>query len=246
MLLIGVGLLLVSAFYASSYLAIIGVSVIFWAAIFLYLKPSQYVPLSFLNASANVATSNIERLILEFNLMEKGIYLPPQNLKNIDSSLIFVPETSEVFLPTSEETNDDRQFTKDKTGALITPPGLNLSKLFEEEMGFSFIKNNLANLQFKLPKILEDFEIAENVEFQIKNNIVTVEITGSIFNEVCRGADSNPKTHKQVGCLLSSAIACTLAKTAGRPVIIQNETRNQETRKTNIEYEILENNKIKE
>ena len=83
-------------------------------------------------------------------------------------------------------------------------------------------------------------ELAEKAEIQIQGNTVTVEITGSVLDEICRQTDSQPKTHKQVGCFLSSAIACALAKSTGKPVTIQNETRNQETKTTQIEYEMLE------
>jgi hydroxymethylpyrimidine/phosphomethylpyrimidine kinase len=75
---------------------------------------------------------------------------------------------------------------------------------------------------------------------QIQGKTVTLEITSSILDEICRQTDSQPRTHKQVGCLLSSAIACALAKASGKPVTIQNETRNQETKTTQIEYQILE------
>jgi hypothetical protein len=240
MLLLGIGLVVVSAFYASSFLAILGVAIIFWGAILLYVTPSKHVPLTLLNASAEAASANIERLILELNLDERGVYLPPKNLKDINSSLVFIPETLKTTLPAPEETNE-KQLTNEKTGAFVTPPGSALSRLFERELGFSFTKTNLVQVQFNLPKLLvEDLELAENAEIQIQGNTVTVEITGSILDEICRQTDSQPKTHKQVGCLLSSAIACALAKATGKPVTIQNEARNQETKTTRIEYQILE------
>jgi hypothetical protein len=239
MLTLGVLSVIASAFYASSFLAILGVAIIFWGAILLYVTPSKHVPLTLLNASAEAATANIERQISELNLSEKGVYLPPKNLKNIDSSLIFIPETPKTPLPTPEETNE-KQLTNEKTGAFITPPGSALQRLFEEELGFSFTKTDLKQIQNKLPKLLaEDMELAENAEIQIQDNTVTLEITGSILDEICRQTDSQPKTHKQVGCLLSSAIACALAKATGKPVTIQNETRNQETKTTKIEYQIM-------
>ena len=108
-------------------------------------------------------------------------------------------------------------------------------------MGSLFTKADLNETKSKLPKILvEDLELAEKAEIQIQSNKVTLEITGSILDEICRQTDSLPKTHKQVGCLLSSAIACALAKSTGKPVIIQNETRNIETKTNRIEYQILE------
>jgi hypothetical protein len=240
MVTLGIILVIVSALYASSFLAILGVAIIFWGAILLYVTPSKHVPLKLVNASTEAAVANIERLILELNLAERGVYLPPKNLRNIEFSLVFIPETLKTPLPTSEETNE-KMLTTEKTGAFVTPPGSALSRLFEEELGFSFTKADLKQIQNKLPKLLvEDLELAQNAEIQIQDNTVTVEITGSVLDEICRQTDSQPRTHKQVGCLLSSAIACVLAKSAGKPVTIQNETRNQETKTTRIEYKILE------
>jgi hypothetical protein len=234
MVLLGTGLVVVSAFSASSFLAILGVAIIFWGVILLNVTPSKHVPLTWLNASAEAAAANVERLISELNLSERGVYLPPKNLKNTESSLIFIPKTPKTPLPTPDETNEE-------TGAFITPPGWALSHLFEEELGFSFTKTNLAHVQISLQKLLvEDLELAQNAEIQIQGNMVTLEITGSVLDEICRQTDSQPKTHKQVGCLLSSAIACALARASGKPVTIQNETCNQETKTTKIEYEILE------
>ena len=159
--------------------------------------------------------------------------MPPKNLGNVDSSLVFIPKTPKTQLPTPEEINE-KQLTNQKTGAFVTPPGSALSRLFEEELGFFILQKPTSNqIQKKLPKLLvEGLELAEEVEIQIQGNTVILEITGSILDEICRQTDSQPKTHKQVGCLLSSAIACTLAKASGKPVTIQNETRNQETKTT--------------
>ena len=62
-LIIGVALIVLSALNSSSFLAIFGVTIIFWGAIFLYVTPSKHVPLTLLNASAEAAADNIERLI---------------------------------------------------------------------------------------------------------------------------------------------------------------------------------------
>ena len=240
MLSLGIGIVAVSAFYASSFLALLGAVLIFWGVILLYVTPSRHMLLTLLNASDEATSANIERLIWELNLSEKGVYLPPQNLKNNESSLVFIPETPKTPLPTPEETNE-KLLTNEKTGAFVTPPGSSLSRLFERELGFSFTKTDLNQIQNKLPKLLvEDLELAGNAEIQIQSNAVTMEITGSTLDEIYRQTDSHPKTHMQVGCLLSSAIACALAKATGKPVTIQNETRNQETKTTHIEYQIFE------
>ena len=98
-LIIGVVLTVLSAVNGSSFLAILGVAIIFGGAILLYVTPSKHVPLTLLNASAEAAATNIERLISELNLSERGVYLPPKNLRNIESSLIFIPETIKARAP---------------------------------------------------------------------------------------------------------------------------------------------------
>jgi hypothetical protein len=235
---IGIALVIVSAFYATSFLAILGVALTFWGAILLYIAPTKHVPLTLLNASTD--TSNIERILNETNLTQKGIYLPPKSLKNIKSSLIFIPETTHTPLPKPEETNE-KLHTNKKDGIFLTPPGLSLSLLFEKELRKSFTNIDLTNLQEILPKLLiENLEIAETVEIQTQTNNVAIRLTKNLLNTVCQETDTQPRTHEQIGCLLSSALACALAKTTGKPVTVERETQNSQTKTTTIEYTILE------
>ena len=92
-ILMGVSLVISSAIYASSFFTILGASFVFWGAILLYITPSKHVPLALLNATTDL--SNIERILIEFGFSEKGVYLPPANLENIDS-------TSSIFLRKEE------------------------------------------------------------------------------------------------------------------------------------------------
>jgi hypothetical protein len=240
MLALGVSLVIVSAFYISSFLAILGTAISFWALVLLYITPAKHVPLTLLNASANVDSSNIERLLAELDLTEKGVYLPPKNLKNIESSLIFIPQKAKTPLPTPEETTE-KLYSEQKTGVFITPPGLALSQLFEQEHGSSFTKTDLKHLQSALPQLLvENLELSENAEIYLQESTITIEIVGSILNSICHETDNQPRTHMQVGCLLSSALACVFAKTTGKPITIQNETQTLENKTTTIEYRIEE------
>lgn len=212
-------------------------------AIFLYVTPVKHVPLTLLNSSAEVAVANIERLISELSLTERGIYLPPKNLQK-EPSLVFIPESEKTSSSTSEETNE-RLFIGEKTGVLVTPPGAALSRLFENKLGFPFTNTDLKHVQNKLQKLLvEDMELAESAEIEVQGNTITLQIVGSVLDEVCRQTDSQPKTHIQVGCLLSSAFACILAKATEKPVTILNETRNDEIKTTLIKYQIFDRKTI--
>lgn len=238
LLIIGVGLIIVSAFYSSSFLVILGSAIIFWSCIFFYITPTKQVPIIFLDALAKTNASNIERILSEFEITEKGIYLPPRNLNNFDSSLIFIPKNSKISLPIPEK-NSEKIFSPEKDGVFITPPGLGFSQILEKELGKSFARIDSKNLQVILSKILiETFEMAEKIEIRTKENLITIELTGSIFDSLCKEAENQPHTHKQVGCLITSTLACILAKVVGKGIIIQNETHFRDGRMIIIVYQI--------
>jgi uncharacterized protein YuzE len=240
-LILGLVSLAASAFYASSILAFIGLGLTFWGALLLYITPSRHVKLELLNATASPALANIEKVIAGMTLSGKGIYLPPKYLKDFESSLIFIPSKYNQTLPKPEEIDEEKLYSKNTRGMFLTPPGLALSRLFEKELGTSFTKTDLNYIQNNLPKLLiEDMEIAENVEVKTENNIITVEITNHIFNEICQETRKLTKTHETIGCPLCSAIACALAKATGKPVTIEKEELSEDGKTTKIQYRILE------
>ena len=221
--------------------AIIGTSLFFWCSILLYIRPSRQIPITYLTASTTASMSNIERVLTQFQVTEKGIYLPPKNLGDIESSLIFIPKTPKQSLPHSNEIQTLLFRGDNAEGLFFTPPGFALIKFFEQSIETSFLRTDLYYLQLKIPEILvEKLEIAENVEVkQHKNNIV-IEVIGNIFQEVCQETQKFPKAHNAIGCILSSSFACILAKSTGKPIKIINEEHKKDKKKTKIEYQIME------
>ena len=172
----------------------------------------------------------------------KGIYLSPKYLKDFESSLVFVPSTRQA-LPEPEEMREEKLYYGKiwPKGVFLTPPGLALSKLFEKQLGTSFTRTDLSYIQNNLPKLLiEDLEIAEDVDVKTESSTIMVEITNHIFNEICQETRKLQKVHEAIGCPLSSAIACALAKATGKPIVIENEEQSQDGRTTRIQYTILE------
>jgi hypothetical protein len=239
-LVTGVVMIALSAIENSPFLAVVGVSVAFWSVLLLFFTPTKHTFLALLKASASASGSNIERSLLEFDSTEKGVYLPPQNLQNFESSLVFVPKTAQTALPKANETND-KLFTNKKTGLLLTPPGLALSLAFEHELGLSFRKINLPEMPAMIKKLVRNLSFAEDAQVQIQDKTVTLEVTGSIFNMLCQEAtNSQPRTHAQVGCILASAFACAFAKSSDKPIIIQKDTLNSDTKTLTVEYLVAE------
>ena len=240
LLILGLIALASSAFYNSSILAFIGLGLTFWGALLFYITPTKYVKMELLNAVAPSTLANIEKILSSSKLNDKGIYLPPKYLRDFESSLVFIPSKNNKTLPKPEEIDEERLFSKNPDGLLLTPPGLALSKLFEKELGTSFTRTDINYIQNNLPKLLiEEMEIAENVEVEVKDDLITIEITNHIFNEICKETRKLQKTHEAIGCPLSSAIACALAKATGKPITIEKE-ESPDGKTTKIQYRILE------
>jgi hypothetical protein len=239
-LITGVYTIVLSALNSSSFLAVLGVSIAFWSALLLYLTPTKNVFLDLLNASASTSGSNIERSLIEFNSAEKGVYLPPQNLRNFESSLVFVPKTPQTTLPAPDETSD-KLFAEKKNGLFLTPPGLALSMMFEHELGLSFRKIDFSQMQRMITRLIHNLEFAEDAQVRVQDRTITLEVTASIFNTLCQETkNSQPRTHAQVGCVLASAFACAFAKASDKPITIQKDTLNPDTKTLIIEYRMEE------
>lgn len=236
MMAIGMFFVVFSALIVSSFLAILGIAIICWVIILLYITPIKHVPITLLTASTISAAANIERILENTNMLMKGKYLPPTLLKDFESSFIYISE-QEVSLSKPQELQEEntRGFN------FITPPGLALSKLFEQQIGTSFSKTDLKFIQEKLPRVfVEDMELAQAVDIQVNNNTVRVELKSSVLLDVCIATRSLPRTHSQVGCLLSSALACVLAKVSGKVVTIEKDDFSDDGRVTILEFKLWE------
>lgn len=236
---IGMILSLMSVFFEQMIMAFVGLGLVFWGGILFYVSSSKYVPLELLNAIATSTLIDIDNILAGFNTSgKKGIYLPPRYLKDFESSLVLIPTGVNQSLP-EPIGNYEANYSRNLYGTFITPPGLALSKLFEKKLRETFTRTDLNYIESNLPKLLnEDMEISEKTEIYIKNNIVTITLTNHIFNEICQETRKYQKIHESVGCILSSGIACALAKATGKPIIIEREDQDGGT--TKIQYKILE------
>jgi len=225
MLALGIISLIASSFSSSYVLAFIGLGLTFWGALLLYVTPSKYVKLELLNSTASSSLVNIERILSTTESDLKGIYLPPRNLTDYTSSLIFIPAKPNEPFPKTEETSKTQLHSKNPSGTFVTPPGLALSKLFEKKLEKPFTETDLKGIQKELPRLFEELQITKKMNIQSEGDTVTIEVTNHIFKDLCQETRKLPKTHEKVGCPLSSAIACALAKTTGKPVTIEEKCK---------------------
>lgn len=233
LLLSGALCIISSILYSSLILAFIGLGLTFWGALLLYIAPTRFVRGVLLGSTATSSLVSISRIISDLNYEGKGIYLPPRHLREVKGGTVFIPSKNELVIPPVGETTGEKVFLKNPNGMCLAPPGLSLVNLYEDELGTDFAKVDLNYLRMNLPKLfIEGLEIAEDLEISVEGVRIHVRITGSIYTESCREIrNTSPNICTSLGCPLCSSITCALARTTGKPVMIE-ETRQSEDGKT--------------
>ena len=223
----GILILFLSVNFNSSVLAYVGLGLVFWGAILIFIRSGRYVKDDLLLTATKSSLASLRQLILELGYTGKGIYLPPKYLSNFESSKVFISKTSKTNLPLVTQIQDkDTMFIKNPEGLLVTPPGFELSKLFEEVLGVNFTKKDLKFVELNLKKlIVEELEIAQNIEMKVTENMIHVRIINSVY--------------KNMGTL-SSAIACIFAKTSGNLVIIESRNEIKDSQIIDLNYRMYE------
>ena len=261
MLTLGVTAILTSIAYTSSILAFIGLGLIFWGAILLYIKPEEYTKKVLLEAALSPSLTTLNEMIQEFAYKGDATYLPPKYFTHPGTTKIYVPKRKDASLPTPEEIQkyENQPVARTTQGLLLTPPGIQMSRLLEKSLGKSFIVMDLESLQRKLPKhFIENLEIAENLEIQVENNktgkktdgttsplpmkntTIHAKITKPIYEIKFKQTEESQQSNALIGCPISSAIAIAITKAAGKPVRITDLKSSDDGNILEASYEIIE------
>lgn len=260
-LLLGLIALLLATVYSSSIPAFIGLGLTFWGIILLYIQTEEYTKTTVLDATAKSLLTTLNQTIQELDYKGKPVYLPPKYLNDPEATKAYVPRLRTGSLPPPEQTQklETQPSQRNTQGMLITPPGADLARLFEKTLGTTFTTMNLDNLQQTLPKLLiEDLELATDLEIQqtsstvskpvdptisqieVKHDIIHVRITTAAYAETFKTAQQLPAIYANIGCPLTSAIACAIAKTTGKPTTIETQQTSKDGHTVETDYRILE------
>jgi hypothetical protein len=236
----GILALSISIVFVSSILAFIGLGLTFWGFLFLLLRQETYVKSKLLDSTA-ASLDNLNRLLTELEYKGKGVYLPPKYLRYFRSGIVYVSKKEGNVIPPFEEQLEEKMFSKNPNGLLITPPGLDLTNLFEKETGKDFFSTDLQYLQASLPILfIEILEIAQDMEIKIEDKLVDVKIVKSVYDNFCKQMRKLSNICNSIGCPLCSSIACALTRATGKPVIIEKCEYSEENKTVNVQYRILE------
>ena len=140
-----------------------------------------------------------------------------------------------------DQVAEEKAFVDNPRGLCLTPPGLNLANLYENELKKDFVKADVDYLQKKLPKLLvEELEVAQNFEIYIEDDVVEVRITDSIYKNLCREVRKLTTVSNSIGCPLCSSIAITIARSTGKPVVIEKNDVSEDGKIIDARYQIIE------
>lgn len=224
--------------YESTILTFISLAITFWGSLLLYVRPTRNGKITLLNTTAVSSLEGLDQLIKNLKYEGQPIYMPPQSLKGLKSERVFIPKKAGTSTLIKKKETQNGSILKE--GISITPPGLEVANLFEKKLGKKFAKASFGYLAEKLPKVfIEDLEIAKNCEFSIKNDLVTVKLTGIIHDFLCQRLHETSTICNSIGCPFSSAIACALARSTGKPVIITESRFLKKNKVVHVNYKLL-------
>jgi hypothetical protein len=243
LLILGAVALAGSIIFTSSIPAFIGLGLVFWGIILLYIAPEEYSKTILLTTTTIALLSDVGRIIKDGKYEGKAVYLPPRYLKDFESSKVYLTteKTDKLPSPAEIQQKETQPIFSDPNSILISPPGAELTRLFEKTLGTSFTKVDLHYVESNLPKLfIEDFEIAENTQITTENNKIHVKMENTVYKDAAEELRKHAFVLDLLGCPISSAVACILAKATGKPVVIEKYQISQDGRTVNVEYHLLE------
>jgi hypothetical protein len=228
LLIIGALVLVASFVETSTVLAFIGLGLTFWGALFLFAKPIKFVRSTLLDPTALAFYTTIDRITDDLNYKGKSVYIPPypkeaylpEYLKGLKEMVVFISAEDVTTMPPIEEMAKRQFLVKNPKGICVIPPGSGLVNLFEKELRVDFTKIDQDSFYNSLATVIvNNLELASSFEIDAEKELIHVKITDSVYKDLY-SKERKLKSVHSVGCPLTSAVACALAKTTGKLVTI--------------------------
>jgi len=228
--------LILSVVFTSTVLAFIGLGLLFWGALLLFIRPRKYVRSELMDSTALSSLKTVDRFVRSLGYTQKGVYIP---VHNPEKTVAFIPAQPNSKLPAAEQL-EEQIFVKDPDGIAMIPPGLSLANLFERELGVKFTELSLQDLAEKLPKLLiDDLEMVQDCEIKIDGNNVRFKFVESVYSEFCSRLRESTEVCSSLGCPLCSAMACVLAEVSAKPVEFDKDNYSSDGKTIESSYHIL-------
>jgi len=244
LILAGTVSLVLSIIYASSFLALIGLGMLFWGMTLTYVRTEEYVKRILLDQSTSSQLASMNRVISEADYAGNAIFLPPRYFKVPNVYKAYIPKEKNAKAPKPElmyrqKPHSFIEYLENPPALLLTPPGAELTNLFEKKLNTDFSTVKLSYLQANLPKLLiEDLEMVKNFEMNVEKNTIRVRIEGSVYREP-NTDERQLDIYFSFGSPLINAIASVLARVSGKPVVMMKRRSRPSGEDVIVEYRIM-------
>ncbi len=228
----GVLVLAVSILLNWQVLAFIGLGFVFWGAIFSLAKPGKFVDGGLLDGTANSVYSTLDRMIKDLRYNGRGYYIPsypkdanlPDYFKNLRDSIVFISDENFTGLPAIEELASGKFLSERDPGVFIVSPGSGVLNQIENRLKIDFSSVPLSELTSLLPQCMtEFFNLARDMDLQvIDDSTVHLRAEGILYESLYK-SENIMKSVDLLGCPVVSAVACALAKSTGKTVVIREQ-----------------------
>ncbi|MGB9854192.1 MAG: hypothetical protein ACPLRY_05230 [Candidatus Bathyarchaeales archaeon] len=243
----GVLALALSIINNSNTLAFIGLSLTFWGALFFFIKPIKYVPSKLLESTAIAIYLTTDRIIKDLKFKGKSYYIPPypkevylpQHLKGLKEAVVFISADT-GSMPSIEELAKSKFMLENPNGICIAPPGLGILNQIEKELRNEITQLQISELCETLPPIItENLQLAKEIEMKQENGQVYLKMIDPAYKSLYT-TEENLKSIHLLGCPITSAIACAIAKSSGKMVTIQKDNMAPDGQTIEIWYQLEE------
>jgi hypothetical protein len=247
LLAVGVDLLILSVFSASQILAFIGLSLTFWGALFILITPQKHVEGSFLVTSTLPAYMTIDRMLKDLKPKNEAYNIPsyprdvylPEYLKGLKEMVTYIPSENATGMAPIEELAKGKFLIENPKGLLIVPPGISILDRIEQKRNIDLTKIPLSELDETLPRLLSELYLTKEIKMTTNENEVTLQINDSFYKNLY-SQEYSLKSINLLGCPLVSAAACAIAKSTGKPTMIQKIETTPNGQTTTVTFKIVQ------
>ena len=228
-LVLGVISLIASVDQESQILAFIGLGLAFWGVLFLFLRPEKYVKGSLLASAATSEYLTINEMIKNFQYEANAYYIPPfpnkgqypEHLKDLKAPVVFISAKNETETRSIEKGTESNFLLTKQKGIFIIPPGLGLLTEMEKKLRLDFTTIELGDLCEIIPRlIVEELNLAKAMNITLSGNKVNLRMVNSLYENLYH-TKNDTQSISLLGCPIISAVACALAESSGKFVMIQ-------------------------
>jgi hypothetical protein len=187
---------------------------------------------------------NIEKLLEDLDLDERGIYIPASGIGVCPRVFVPLAETQATRQPPVGLASSRRIFVTvgenpEDRGVLLDAPGSQILAAFEQSLRRDLAKAKLDDLSADLNSGLKALGIARVTNFEHKDNtlMIQIELTSLIDLET-KLRNLAPRLVAQVGTPATSAVAAAVSKATGKYVTLKSAILDPSNKKVSINLKL--------